>query len=50
MNNIVHINPSLTFIPTQVSLPSALRWLRRGITIALVLANLAITLWATAAR
>jgi hypothetical protein len=48
MNNIAHINQSSRFMLNQVSLPVALRWLRRVIAVALVVANLAITLWATA--
>jgi hypothetical protein len=50
MNNAVHLKASSLLIPIQTSLPVVLRWLRRSITLLLVLANLALTLWATAAR
>ena len=50
MNNILHLKAASLLSPTQLPLPVALRWLRRSITIVLVLANLALTLWATAAR
>jgi hypothetical protein len=48
MNNIVTIKASSLSISTPISLPNALRWLRRSIVIIAIAANLALTLWATA--
>jgi len=50
MNNIVPLKAASPLMPTLLLTPVALRWLRRSITILLVFANLALTLWATAAR
>jgi hypothetical protein len=50
MNNVVHLKASSMFLPTRISVPVSLRLLRRAMTMILILANLAITLWATAAR
>ena len=49
MNNIVPLKASSLWMPTLISVPDSLRWLRRAVTMILILANLAITLWATAA-
>ena len=51
MNNVLHINATSSIsIPTIISLSDSLRWLRRTLTILLVLANLALTIWANAPR
>lgn len=50
MNNVVHIKASSMLLPTLMSLPASLRWLRRTMTILLILSNLAITIWANAPR
>ena len=50
MNNVIRLQASSLFTPTRISALVALRWLRRAVTMILILANLAITLWATAAR
>ena len=50
MNNILPLKATSPLIPTLPSMPVALRWLRRSVTILLVFAHLAITLWANAAR
>ncbi len=50
MNNVLHIKASSMFLPTVISLPDSLRWLRRSLTILLILSNLAITIWANAPR
>ena len=50
MNNAVHLKASSLSIPTAISVSVSLRWLRRGMTLILLLANLAITMWANAPR
>jgi len=50
MNNIEPLKVASPLMPTLLSMPVALRWLRRSITIILVFANLVLTFWATAAR
>jgi hypothetical protein len=50
MNNVLHIKASSMFLPNQISLPASLRWLRRTLTILLILSNLAITIWANTSR
>ena len=50
MNNVLHIKASSIFLPTVISLPDSLRWLRRTLTILLIVSNLAITIWANALR
>jgi len=50
MNNILPLKAASPLMSTLLSMPVALRWLRRSVTILLVFANLALTLWATVAR
>jgi hypothetical protein len=50
MNNVLPIKASSMSIPTVISLPDSLRWLRRAVTILLILSNLAITIWASVPR
>ena len=50
MNNLVPLKASSLLMPTLISVPDSLRWLRRAVTMVLIFANLAITLWATAVR
>ena len=46
MNNVLHIKASSLSISAVTSLPDSLRWLRRTLTILLIVSNLAITIWA----
>ena len=45
MNNVVHIKVSSIVLPTSISLPASLRWLRRAMTLILIVANFAIAMW-----
>jgi len=45
MNNILHLKASSTFIPPRMSLPASLRWLRRAMTLILIVANFGISMW-----
>ena len=42
MNNDVHIKASSILISTRISLPASLRWLRRAVTMILIVSNFAI--------
>ena len=45
MNNVVRLQVSSLLIPGLISWPASLRWLRRTMTLILILANFAIVLW-----
>jgi len=50
MNNTARLNVSSISVSTLVSMSASLRWLRRAMTLILILSNLAITIWANAPR
>jgi len=50
MNNLVHRKLSSLLMPTGNSVPGALRWLRRVMTLILILANFAVIMWANLPR
>jgi hypothetical protein len=45
MNNAVHLKAPSRFITTPISLPVSLRWLRRAMTLILIVSNFAIAMW-----
>jgi len=49
-NNIVPVKPSSIFNSTRISAPDSLRWLRRAVTLMLILSNYALTMWASSLR
>jgi len=50
MNNVVWLKGISMFITTRVSLQTSLRWLRRAVTMILILSNFAATTLADTAR
>jgi hypothetical protein len=50
MNNALRLKASSMFIPPRISVSVSLRWLRRAMTMILILSNFAITMWGNPAR